>query len=1197
MRIRQIDLPAAVLDAQRSGRLVIFAGAGVSMDSPSNYPDFNDLAAQVGGELHPRQMDEAIDRYLGRLAGIGVTVHEQVAKILSSPDSKPNPNHKAIIEIFKDSERVRIVTTNFDRHFTTAAETRYATTVPEVFYAPALPIGNDFTGIVYLHGSVEKHPRQLVLTDSDFGRAYITEGWATRFLERLFSHFVVLFVGYSHEDMLLSYLARGLAGGSVGPGRYTLIPPGDDVRWTNLGITPIHYPLSEPPTPQRQELPIALAAWAEQSQAGALAVEERIRRIVTGSLPLTPEDDDFLKEAVSELSTLRFFTRHTRGAQWLHWVEAHSSFQRLFTLRSDYSETDWELAGWFATQFAVQHSEEALDVIRRKGGLVSPLISRQVISHLFRQPVHGQVLSKWLAVILASVTPAYRDDELKYVLKNCSFPEDEQSILMLFEHLTRPVVRLKEAFKWRAEEESSTTVDAEVECGGEEYWLEHGWNQLFVPNIGALARRLAVIVTSHLSTARQLLVGFGKANSDWDPVSFSRGMIESREQDHLRNGLSVLIDAGAAVITWACEQDTSWADALINNWFGLDSPLLRRLAIYGMAISGHINADEKLKWIASNELVFKLGYKHEVFVLMLNAYPRSSVDARKKFVEKIQSRKKKVDADPETATYELFNVVSWLAKSDPKCGITAELRASLKEANPNFGEREHPDMDSWIGSAVYGGMDSPVSSTDLLSYDLDKLLAALSATPDTSYPEATSKQGLLYKIGQTAQESHEWGVKIAQQARERSNWSKELWDQIIGAWAATDLSEAEWTAVLDFLHGSPSLYETLWQSITSLLERGVQSTKAPIPSSLLSRAKDIADGVWVYCAKVEAEELGEQADWFSRAINHPAGHLFEFYVHSLARLQRDKLLLQDRFDEYKHSLAAALEGVSIAAQLARVVLASRLHFLFQIGEEWTTGNVFPLLDATRDEFRARQCWHGYLYSRWTDAMIPGLLPLYEGMFPLIDNEKDKMRRGFCGHLAGIAVYASIHPLETGWLSRFVAAVKSETRALWADQLHFVIKNLDGPAKLHLWQRWLQTYWEERLQGRPLPLTPNETGEMVDWVLDLGPVIPEVVDLVCESPYPDLGHSMVYYSISESVLLKQYPDAFTKLLLFLTTGERARPIYDLDRLQVAVEQLVELNPRNPQLWQLCDELARLGISGVAILAARLELPNDPPPKIT
>jgi hypothetical protein len=86
--------------------------------------------------------------------------------------------------------------------------------------------------------------------------------------------------------------------------------------------------------------------------------------------------------------------------------------------------------------------------------------------------------------------------------------------------------------------------------------------------------------------------------------------------------------------------------------------------------------------------------------------------------------------------------------------------------------------------------------------------------------------------------------------------------------------------------------------------------------------------------------------------------------------------------------------------------------------------------------------------------------------------------------------------------------------------------------------------------------------------------------------------MAYYEISESPLLKQFPDAFSTLLVFLTGGERGRTIYDLPQLYNAVEQLAEVISENPQLRTLCDELARLGVPGVAALAAQLRPPYTP-----
>lgn len=85
MHFHDIDLPQAVIDAHRRSELVVFAGAGVSMDAPSNYPNFRDLAAELGSAVHPIHDHELIDRYLGRLAGHGIAVHDRVKARLSDP--------------------------------------------------------------------------------------------------------------------------------------------------------------------------------------------------------------------------------------------------------------------------------------------------------------------------------------------------------------------------------------------------------------------------------------------------------------------------------------------------------------------------------------------------------------------------------------------------------------------------------------------------------------------------------------------------------------------------------------------------------------------------------------------------------------------------------------------------------------------------------------------------------------------------------------------------------------------------------------------------------------------------------------------------------------------------------------------------------------------------------------------------------
>jgi NAD-dependent SIR2 family protein deacetylase len=173
IRLGSIDFDDGVLDAIRNSNLVIFAGAGVSMGAPSNLSSFWKLTCDVaqGTGLAPI---EPLDRFLGQLQHRKVAVHERAAQFLSPTGSAPNALHQDLLRIFRTAERVRLVTTNFDLHFETAARMVFGST-PDVYKAPALPLGYDFNGIVHVHGALPR-TQEMVLTDADFGRAYLTEG-------------------------------------------------------------------------------------------------------------------------------------------------------------------------------------------------------------------------------------------------------------------------------------------------------------------------------------------------------------------------------------------------------------------------------------------------------------------------------------------------------------------------------------------------------------------------------------------------------------------------------------------------------------------------------------------------------------------------------------------------------------------------------------------------------------------------------------------------------------------------------------------------------------------------------------------------------------------------------------------------------------------------------------------------------------
>ena len=267
MKIAGIDFPSPLLSALRDGELVIFAGAGVSMGEPACLPSFKELAekiAQGTGEVLQEEEPEDSDSFLGRLHDKGVKVHERAVRELSRNNPKPTALHENLLRLYRKSEKVRVVTTNFDLLFEEAAQDVFGT-VPKVSQAPELPQARDFYGIAHIHGDLN-HSQGLVLTDKDFGAAYMNKGWAKDFLVELFGHLTVLFVGYSHNDIILNYLARGLLVDSTKPRRFALTDDSDLQRWKSLGIDPVIYPK---PNAKDHRNKIAKTFWAtDQDQFG-----------------------------------------------------------------------------------------------------------------------------------------------------------------------------------------------------------------------------------------------------------------------------------------------------------------------------------------------------------------------------------------------------------------------------------------------------------------------------------------------------------------------------------------------------------------------------------------------------------------------------------------------------------------------------------------------------------------------------------------------------------------------------------------------------------------------------------------------------------------------------------------------------------------------------------------------------------------
>lgn len=323
------DIPDALLQAQEEGRVVFFCGAGISY--PAGLPGFKGLVEQIyklngttqtdiEQEAFDRgQFDATLDLLERRLPGQRLAVRRSLIKALKPKLQNDGAidTHAALLSLARcRDDTLRLVTTNFDRVFHTAAKRKHQRF--QSYWAPMLPIPKNsrWDGLVFLHGLMPAKTddtalNRLVITSGDFGLAYLIERWAARFVTELFRNYVVCFVGYSINDPVLRYMMDALAAdrmlGEVTPQAWAL---GDcelgqekqkTIEWEAKGVTPILY---EVPADghDHSALHQTLHSWAETYTDGVLGKERIVVSHALAAPSASTNQDNFVGRMLWALS-------------------------------------------------------------------------------------------------------------------------------------------------------------------------------------------------------------------------------------------------------------------------------------------------------------------------------------------------------------------------------------------------------------------------------------------------------------------------------------------------------------------------------------------------------------------------------------------------------------------------------------------------------------------------------------------------------------------------------------------------------------------------------------------------------------------------------------------------------------------------------------------------------------------------------
>ncbi|MFO0884345.1 MAG: SIR2 family protein [Pirellulales bacterium] len=336
------SLPDEMLQARDEGRVVFFCGAGVSR-ARAKLVDFLGLAESVISELGVSPSGAA-RKVLQKAKEIGndpdvpglisadrvfsflerefrtLDIQAAVAKALKPAVTVDRTSHEILLRLARTPNgRTQLVTTNFDRLF----ETQDATI--RTFEPPKLPQPSrfdDLDGIVYLHGCVSlEYDRasgnHLVLSSSDFGHAYLSDGWAAEFFRDIVRRYVVVFVGYSAEDPPIHYLLEGLRKNKQlqqGIYAFQCAESNESIaRWEHKGVTAIPYKKDK----EHSVLWNSLKAWAERADDPQRWQTSVINLAMAGPRVLKPHERGQITHIVSTRLGAKAFADAKPPAEWI----------------------------------------------------------------------------------------------------------------------------------------------------------------------------------------------------------------------------------------------------------------------------------------------------------------------------------------------------------------------------------------------------------------------------------------------------------------------------------------------------------------------------------------------------------------------------------------------------------------------------------------------------------------------------------------------------------------------------------------------------------------------------------------------------------------------------------------------------------------------------------------------------------------
>lgn len=1058
---KDVNLPQELLEAAENDELVLFVGAGASVNSPSNLPLYKKLAERLADEAdkaRPKD-DEQLDRFIGKLPKWFDT-HKTTKRIIDEADSHFNEEHVAIVSLASALRTPRIVTTNYDLHLEeAAAEGEFAFNT--IYTGPAVPIGSSFSGLLHLHGSLNSSDTEIILDDRDFANAYISDAWATRFLLKLFDSYSVVFIGYGFSDPIMRYLALGIS--SKARPRYIFLDEQtaetkhDD--WIHDQLITITYPAEN----HHVALTAALNAWAKSLHLDYEGYKQRIPDILRNGVPKDPVDLDYLSGAFQTDDGSRCFVESMSDGsvdedEWIKWLINNQRFTYLFTETESPKPNERRLIDWLVFGFAQKaDKQDILLVLLKKlqNSMSNYLFQRLcwVTGYLVNEEKRKEALPAF-TVLMTSIGGHSAPNALSELLGYDSTLVKNIPPRLLSQFI-RPYLSL-----------STTMFGHQGKPNVQVVWpcsrvtlLSQQKNHEFLDNV---SEEYAKCAESELLAASALTTAYGVKTYSF----LSRPSIEEHDQNHDTDDLQSLF---IELLRDYAKQNHDKEDELIVRWWGTRVPLLQRIAINAVAFSDWPD-NKKIQWLLSKQILFDNETHHEVYAVLQQAIGGTTSNMRKRVLKHIRGVFPTLVerySQERTALYEQYDVLQWMTRFAGQWPEATKWRDDLSEEN-DFASRDHADF-------LIGPVESGIVTTGISD---DRFLELIDDEPETvksilfTRPEnyAFSENSYVFthndQISRIAKTAPWAGLTLWRlfDSHTDNSYSSSYRCAVIEGWAHSSLDHTQNVVLPIIVSLVPQSDDSMAKTIADFLFWQTDREESDISDASLKVMDHIAESLWehVFDTPTDNENDIWHGDPFTYSLNCAPGEIAHYWI---GRIRHHYLRDKESWQGMETFEKTALRQLALAkkpvAYPVRAAILREINMLHSLDRSFIESILPDVLNQEDTSF----IWKALLpYPNLNNRLLEvGFFKscIYE--FGYLQDLEESAQRHFLQFVFSLLSSADISEQQRELLLKKIVT---------NDDGHIVVKFMDVVAwffefrlseaeKDHVWDIWLRRYIEAR----------------------------------------------------------------------------------------------------------------------------------------